>query len=55
MTAMHMAALSDDVEGIQLLLKYGASKDLKSGEGQTALDIAKEANAKKLIALLTAE
>lgn len=55
MTAMHMAALNDDVEGIQLLLKYGANKDLKLEDGQAALDMAKEVNAKKVIALLTAE
>ena len=50
MTAMHMAALNDDVEGIQLLLKYGADKELKSEDGQTALDMAKAQNSKKVIA-----
>ncbi|KAJ4371263.1 hypothetical protein N0V83_004480 [Neocucurbitaria cava] len=55
MTTMHMVALNDDVEGIQLLLKYGANKDFKSEDGQTALDMAKEVNATNVIALLTAE
>jgi hypothetical protein len=27
---MHIAALINDAEGIQLLLKYGADKDVKS-------------------------
>lgn len=55
MTAMHMAALNDDVEGIQLLLKYGADKDFKSEDGHTALDMAKAENSKRVIALLMAE
>lgn len=55
MTAMHMAALNDDVEGIQLLLKYGADKEFKSEDGQTALDMAKAQNSKRVIALLMAE
>ena len=54
-TAMHMAAGNDDVEGVRLLLKYGADKEFKSSDGQTALDIAKQRDAKKVIALLTAE
>lgn len=52
-TALHMAALNDDVEGIQLLLKYGADKDFKSEDGQTALDMAREAHSERAIALLT--
>ena len=55
MTAMHMAALNDDIEGIRLLLKYGADKEFKSDDGQTALDMAREQNSKRVIALLTAE
>ncbi len=50
-----MAALNYDFEGIQLLMKYGADKDFKLEDGQTALDMAKEQNAKRVIALLTAE
>ena len=52
-TALHMAALNDDMEGIQLLLKYGADKDFKAENGQTALDMAREANSERAIALLT--
>ena len=53
MTAMHMAALNDDVRGIELLLKYGASKDLQAEDGETALDLARSQNAEAVIALLT--
>ncbi|KAL8655333.1 MAG: hypothetical protein Q9226_003089 [Calogaya cf. arnoldii] len=51
-TAMHMAAYNDDVEGVQLLLRYGADKHLKDEDGQTALDCAKDVNAEGVIALL---
>jgi hypothetical protein len=52
-TAMHMAAYNDDIEGIQLLLRYGADKSIKDESGQTALDCAKEVKAKDdVIALL---
>lgn len=54
MTAMHMAALHNDGEAIQLLLKYGADKGLRA-DGQTALEMAKEMNAKRVVALLIAE
>ncbi|KAF2278240.1 uncharacterized protein EI97DRAFT_456671 [Westerdykella ornata] len=36
MTATHMAALNDDVKGVELLLKYGADKDLKSEDGKAS-------------------
>ena len=55
MTAIHMAALNDDVEGVQLLLKYGADKDFKSEDGQTALDMARQLNAKNVVTLLAAQ
>ena len=51
-TAMHMAAYNDDVEGVQLLLRYGADKSLKDETGQTALDCARDVGAKRVIALL---
>ncbi len=51
-TAMHMAAYNDDLEGVQLLLRYGADKGRKDEEGQTALDCAKAADAKRVVALL---
>ena len=51
-TAMHMAAYNDDVEGVRLLLRYGADKHIKDEDGQTALDCAKDADAKGVIALL---
>lgn len=52
-TAMHMAALNDDTEGVRLLLKYGADKDVKDEDGKTALDMAKDVDAKAVITLLT--
>lgn len=51
-TAMHMAAMNNDVEGVQLLLRYGADKGLKDDDGQTALDHAKAAHAQGVIAQL---
>ncbi|KAJ8516496.1 hypothetical protein ONZ45_g6196 [Pleurotus djamor] len=52
MTAMHMAALNDDVEGVQLLLRYGADKEQKSEDGHTALDLAEDVDAKRVTSLL---
>ncbi|KAI4146590.1 MAG: hypothetical protein L6R39_003402 [Caloplaca ligustica] len=51
-TAMHMAAYNNDAEGVQLLLRYEADKDLRDEDGQTALDCAKSVDAKGVIALL---
>lgn len=51
-TAMHMAAYNNDIEGVQLLLRYGADKNIKDECGQTALDCAKDVAAKGVIALL---
>ena len=52
MTAMHMAALNDDVEGVKLLLQYGADKNFKAEDGQTALDMAKGQWYDRIVALL---
>lgn len=52
-TALHMAALNDDVEGVQLLLRYGADPLLEDECEQTALQMARDANARKVIPLLT--
>lgn len=51
-TAMHMAAYNDDIEGVKLLLCYGADKNIKDEDGRTALDCAKQVDAKGVIALL---
>ena len=53
MTAMHMAALNDDVEGVQLLLRYGADRDFRDEEGKTALDMAREQKSNRVLALLS--
>lgn len=52
-TAMHMAALNDDVEGVRLLLAYGADREFRDEEGKTALDMARGQDAKAVIALLS--
>ncbi|KAL9585725.1 MAG: hypothetical protein Q9212_001344 [Teloschistes hypoglaucus] len=51
-TALHMMAYLGHVEGVRLLLGHGANKRLKTDEGQTALDLAKEAGAEEVIAVL---
>ena len=51
-TALHMAALNDDVEGVELLLRYGADPLLKDESEQTALQMARDADARKVIPLL---
>ena len=51
-TAMHMAALNNDVEGLRLLLRYAADKELEDDDGNTALDLAKEVKAVDAMALL---
>lgn len=52
-TAMHMAALNDDIEGVELLLRYGANPLLEDESGQTALQMARDQNARKVIPVLT--
>ena len=52
-TAMHMAALNDDIEGVELLLRYGADPLLEDESGQTALQMARDQDARKVIPLLT--
>ena len=51
-TAMHMAAYNNDVEGVELLLRYGADKRIRDESGQTALDCAREVEAGDVVALL---
>lgn len=51
-TAMHMAALNDDVGGVRLLLRYGADPRLQDESGQTALQMAREQDTKEVIPLL---
>jgi len=52
MTALHMAAVNDDAENVQMLLRYGADKNLKTTNGETALDLAVRENASEVIAIL---
>ncbi|KAG6813224.1 hypothetical protein H0H92_013111 [Tricholoma furcatifolium] len=53
-TGLHMAALNNSVEWASLLLRYGANKELKTDQGQTALDYARTADAQAVIDLLEA-
>ena len=51
-TALHMAAVNNDVEGVTLLLRYGADKEMKDDEGWTALRYAQDGDAREVIDLL---
>jgi len=51
-TAMHVAALNDDVTGVSLLLRYGADKGVRTEDGFTALDLARSQGADSVVALL---
>ena len=51
-TALHMAAMKDDVEGVELLLRYGADKTQLDESGWDAMKAAKECDAKKVLRLL---
>ena len=51
-TAMHMAALNNDVEGVRLLLRYGADKNCRDEDGMTVRDAAGLVDAKDVMALL---
>lgn len=51
--ALHVSALNDDVEGVKLLLEYGADKGLVTGDGMTALDLARSQGAERVVALLS--
>jgi ankyrin repeat protein len=55
MTALHIAALNDDIKSARLLLKYSADREFKSEEGQMALGMAMERNLKRAVAMLTEE
>lgn len=47
-----MAAIYNEVDGVRLLLKYGADKDLKTRDGFAAFDLARAYNAPDVVALL---
>lgn len=50
---MHMAALNNDTEGVQLLLRYHADKNVEDDDGMTSLDMARSVDAKAVITLLS--
>ncbi|KAH7919733.1 ankyrin [Leucogyrophana mollusca] len=52
-TAMHMAALNDDLEGVQFLLRHGARTDIRDEGGMTPLDMARSQGGQKVIDLLS--
>jgi len=49
--SMGMRNADDAVKTVQLLLASGANRDLKNRDGKTALDLARERNQTKIIAL----
>lgn len=49
---MHMAALNNYTEGVQLLLRYHADKNFKDDDGMTSLDMARSVDAQAVITLL---
>ncbi|EGN99862.1 hypothetical protein SERLA73DRAFT_180111 [Serpula lacrymans var. lacrymans S7.3] len=51
-TAMHMAALNDDVEGIQFLLQNGANPHTKDDTGMIPLDLARDVDAGRAVSML---
>jgi ankyrin repeat protein len=51
-TALHESAHNNTPEIAEALLKAGANKQLKTGDGKTAMDFAKEIDAKEIIAML---
>jgi ankyrin repeat protein len=54
-TALHAAGQHGDLAMAELLLSYGADRALRSDEGKTAYDMAKEKNHEKLLGLLMIE
>ena len=52
-TAMHSAALYNRVEGIRLLLRYGAEKNIRNNKGETPLNWAQTRVSRDAIALLS--
>ena len=50
-TVLHLLALNGISEGVEMLLKYGARKDIKDGKGRTPLQIAEYYN-EAVVALL---
>lgn len=53
-TALHESAHNNTPEIARALLKAGANKHLKTKEGKTAMDFAKEIDAKEIIEMLSA-
>lgn len=53
--ALHKAALRNDVNGVRLLLQYGADSRIKIWKGSTALDLAKAADAHDVRRLLESD
>ena len=41
-TALHLAARANRVEAVGILIEHGASLELKNGNDETALDVARQ-------------
>jgi len=53
MTALHMAAVNDDVDSVRVLLRYGADKNLRTDNGETAFGLAVAVGASRVTAILS--
>ncbi|KAF7307528.1 hypothetical protein MIND_00547600 [Mycena indigotica] len=51
-TALHLRAMANDLAGVDLLLRHGANREIKSGVGLTALEYANQNNANQVVGRL---
>ncbi len=51
-TALHDAIWQNNIETAKILIEAGANLEVKSKDGQTALDLAKARDRKKIVALI---
>jgi ankyrin repeat protein len=51
-TALHDAIWQNNIETAQVIIEAGAKLDIKSKDGQTALDLAKTGGRKQIVALI---
>ena len=51
-TVLHLAALNNSTDAIQVLLEYGASTTIEDDLGRTPIDVAREENHEEAVLLL---
>ena len=52
-TALFWAAVKEHVQAVELLLSRNADTTIRNNKGQTASDVAKEANLEEMVKLLS--